>query len=81
MVRRRERRKIRLRCRVIAVCVAPFSLTLAAAQHGSGNDSRLKFGDEIVSCYKDTAELVLFRDVQMKGILAGGSFIRCLTKQ
>jgi hypothetical protein len=61
--------------------VAPFSLTLAAAQHGSGNDSRLKFGDEIVSCYKDTAELVLFRDVQMKGILAGGSFIRCLTKQ
>jgi hypothetical protein len=36
---------------------------------------------EIVSCYNDTAELVLFHDVQMKGILAGGSFIRCRTKQ
>jgi hypothetical protein len=62
--------------------VAPFfSLTLAAAQHDSGNDSRLMFSDEIVSCYKDTAELVLFRDVQVRGILAGWSFIRCLTKQ
>jgi hypothetical protein len=29
--------------------------------------------DEIVSCYNDTAELALFHDVQMKGILAGGS--------
>jgi hypothetical protein len=46
--------------------VAPFSLTLAAAQHGSGNDSRLMFSDEIVSCYKDPAELVLFHDVEME---------------
>jgi hypothetical protein len=37
-----------------------FSLILAAAQHDSGNDSRLMFSDEIVSCYKDPAELVLF---------------------
>jgi hypothetical protein len=27
----------------------------------------LKFSDEIVSCYKDPAELVLFHDVEMKG--------------
>jgi hypothetical protein len=32
------------------------------------------FSDEIVSCYKDPAELGLFHDVQMKGIPAGGSF-------
>src|SRR5258708_22489629 len=61
---------------------APFSsLTLAAAQRGSGNDSRLTFSDEVVSCYKDTAELGLFPDLQMKGIPAGRSFIRYLTKQ
>jgi hypothetical protein len=52
--------------------VAPFSsLTLAAAQLGSGNDSRLVFSDELVSCYKDTTELGLFPDLQMKGIPAG----------
>jgi hypothetical protein len=47
--------------------VAPFLLTLAAAQHDSGNDSRLMFSDEIVSCYKDRAGLVLFHDVEMRG--------------
>src|SRR5258708_5744209 len=95
MVRHRERQKIRLHCRVIAVCArAPswgssallkacsqsqfsllllFSLTLAAAQHDSGNDSRLMFSDEIVSCYKDPAELVLFHDVEMKGHMREGS--------
>jgi hypothetical protein len=39
------------------------------------------FSDEIVSWYKDPAELGLFHDVQMKGVPAGGIFIRCLTKQ
>jgi hypothetical protein len=32
------------------------------------------FSDEIVSCYRDTAELVLFHDVEMKSIFAGGDF-------
>jgi hypothetical protein len=32
---------------------------------GSGNDSRLMFSGEIVSCYKNPAELVLFHDVKM----------------
>jgi hypothetical protein len=27
----------------------------------------LKLSDEMVSCYKDPAELVLFHDVEMKG--------------
>jgi hypothetical protein len=31
------------------------------------------FSDEIVSCYKDTAELVLFHDVEMKGHIREGS--------
>ena len=49
-----------------------FSLILAAAQHDSGNDSRLMFSDEIVSCYKDPAELVLFHDVEIKGHIREG---------
>src|SRR3979411_179810 len=95
MVRHRERQKIRLHRRVIAVCArAPswgssaltracsqsqfsllllFSLILAAAQHDSGNDSRLMFSDEIVSCYKDPAELVLFHDVEIKGNIREGA--------
>jgi hypothetical protein len=28
--------------------------------------------DEIMSCYEDTAELVLFHDVEMKSIFGGG---------
>lgn len=44
-----------------------FSFACAAAQHGSDNNSRLKSSDEIVSCYKDPAERVLFHDVEMKG--------------
>ena len=31
------------------------------------------FSDEIVSCYKDPAELVLFHDVEMKGHIREGS--------
>jgi hypothetical protein len=51
----------------IFIVASLFPLTLAVAQHGSGNDSRLMFSDEIVSSYKDTAKLVLFHDVRMKG--------------
>jgi hypothetical protein len=32
------------------------------------------FRDELVSCYKDTAELVLFHDVKMKGHTRRGRF-------
>jgi hypothetical protein len=31
------------------------------------------FSDEIVSCFKDPAELVLFHDVEMKGIFGKGA--------
>ena len=31
------------------------------------------FSDEIVSCFKDPAELVLFHDVEMKGHIREGS--------
>jgi hypothetical protein len=44
-----------------------FSFACAAAQHGSDNNSRLKSSDELVSCYQDPAERVLFHDVEMKG--------------
>jgi hypothetical protein len=37
------------------------------------NNSRLKFSDEIVSCYKDPAELVLFHDIEMEGHIREGS--------
>lgn len=49
-------------------------MTGVAVQHGPDTIiCTLTFSDEIVSCYKEPAELILFHDVEMKSKFGKGS--------
>jgi hypothetical protein len=59
--------------------VAPFSVQVSRSTTWLRRQtSRLKFRDEIVSCYKDPAELLLVHGVQMKRIFDRGQRRQCL---